>query len=105
MSNSKKQILIHFVIGGEGGIIKKLLIYIFFDLLWWKERKVITLVHDFGKPLKTFTKIADEYKEKEMKDEASNELCKALELTDENVAILASRKYLIKKGFSIIRMT
>lgn len=56
----------------------------------------MTVNHDFGKPLKTFTKVANEYKERDMLEEASNELCKVLELTDRATAILACRKFLVK---------
>ncbi len=45
------------------------------------------------------------YKECDMINEAASELCRSLELTNEKVATLAARKYLIKKGYSIIRIS
>lgn len=45
------------------------------------------------------------YKEKEMIEEASSELCRSLLLTSETVAVLAATKYLIKKGYRVIRVT
>ncbi len=59
--------------------------------------------HDFGRKLEKIVKDYG-YKEKDMINEAAKELCRSLELTNEKVATLAARKYLIKKGYSIIRI-
>ena len=62
-------------------------------------------MHDFNKELKTFTKIANEYKEKDTIEEASDKLAKTLELTSLKISVLACQKYLVKQGYKVIRIT
>lgn len=54
---------------------------------------------------KTFTKIANEYKEKDTIEEASNKLAKTLESTSLRVGVLGCQKYLLKQGYQVIRIT
>lgn len=63
------------------------------------------MANDFGKTLKTFTKIANEYREKDTIEEESDKLAKSLESTSLRIAVLGCQKYLVKQGYRVIRIT